>query len=353
MPPPTVEPTERLLVASFDGSARVKRKGGAYSAIIWQLPAWTIVAAASEFAADLTVNEAEYHGLLLCFDLLTKLDKGRILICGDSNLVIRHMRGEIACKAPGLQLLRQKAMDRLSDWPQYDLLHMKRDWNQSADRLASSVLQREEGEVITSEEERQDLITLNRLGELLKPRDDSPVAVVSAVTRSTRRGRSAPEALQEEIVQRIRCKRIVQAQNEEKWVMDMKTYLRGDVAEMQSKDAKFCARIASDYGVDKSGLLLYCPPTTRMDEDRDTVARVVVPEALQQDFLRHYHASLEGGHQGIGRTFHRIKAHFHWRGLFKSVQDLWVNAQTARLRKGDHSFRESRLGMCRPRTHSR
>jgi hypothetical protein len=34
MPPPTVEPTEKLLVASFDGSARVKRSGGAYSAII-------------------------------------------------------------------------------------------------------------------------------------------------------------------------------------------------------------------------------------------------------------------------------------------------------------------------------
>ena len=34
MPPPTVGVNETLLVASFDGSARVKRKGGAYSAII-------------------------------------------------------------------------------------------------------------------------------------------------------------------------------------------------------------------------------------------------------------------------------------------------------------------------------
>jgi hypothetical protein len=48
--------------------------------------------------------------------------------------------------------------------------------------------------------------------------------------------------------------------------------------------------------------------------------RVVVPETLQQDFLHHYHASLEGGHQGIGRTFARIRKHFHWRGLFRSVQ---------------------------------
>ena len=70
MPPPTVEVGENLLVASFDGSARVKKKGGAYSAIVWKLLEWTIVAAASEFAKDLTVNEAEYRGLLLSFDLL-------------------------------------------------------------------------------------------------------------------------------------------------------------------------------------------------------------------------------------------------------------------------------------------
>ena len=49
----------------FDGSARVKNKGVAYSAILWKLPEWTIVAAISEFAENLTINEAEYRGLLL------------------------------------------------------------------------------------------------------------------------------------------------------------------------------------------------------------------------------------------------------------------------------------------------
>ena len=141
MRPPTVEVGESLLVASFDGSARVKRKGGAYSAIIWKLPEWTVVAAASEFATDLTVNEAEYRGLLLSFDLLASQTRGRVIICGDSNLVIRQMRGEVDCKAPGLQLLRHKAMEKLRSWPDHAFLHMKREWNQSADRLASEALQ--------------------------------------------------------------------------------------------------------------------------------------------------------------------------------------------------------------------
>ena len=34
MPPPTVEADEELLVASFDGSARIKKKGGSYSAVV-------------------------------------------------------------------------------------------------------------------------------------------------------------------------------------------------------------------------------------------------------------------------------------------------------------------------------
>ena len=63
-------------MASFDGSARIKKKGGVYSAVIWKLPEWTIVPAESRFVTDLTVNEAENNGLLLCFDLLEDLDRG-------------------------------------------------------------------------------------------------------------------------------------------------------------------------------------------------------------------------------------------------------------------------------------
>ncbi|POM74090.1 Reverse transcriptase [Phytophthora palmivora] len=56
---------------------------------------------------------------------------------------------------------------------------------------------------------------------------------------------------------------------------------------------------------------LFCTKKVQRDEDRDAVIQLVVPESLQQDFLHHYHASLEGEHQGIGRTYLRIRAHFH------------------------------------------
>ncbi|POM74739.1 Reverse transcriptase, partial [Phytophthora palmivora] len=92
-PIPVIQAEEELYVVSFDGSARVKRGGGAYSAILWKLPEWTVIQARSAYAEDLTVNEAEYHGLLLCLDLLSTVDRKRVMFCGDSNLVIRQVKG--------------------------------------------------------------------------------------------------------------------------------------------------------------------------------------------------------------------------------------------------------------------
>ena len=143
MPPLTVEADEELLVAIFDGSARIKNKGGSYSAVIWRLPDWTIVAAEFRYALDLTVIEAEYNGLVLCFELLADLDRRRVIFCGDSNLVIRQMRGEIDCKAPGLQLLKHKTLGKSRSWPSHEFLPVEREWNQIADRLSSTSLQKE------------------------------------------------------------------------------------------------------------------------------------------------------------------------------------------------------------------
>ena len=60
---------------------------------IVEIPEWKIVNVAVEYATDLPVNEAEYCGLLLGLKLLADQARGRIIICDDSNLVIRQMRG--------------------------------------------------------------------------------------------------------------------------------------------------------------------------------------------------------------------------------------------------------------------
>ena len=67
--------------------------------------------------------------------------------------------------------------------------------------------------------------------------------------------------------------------------------------------------------VSDDGLLLYCPHV-ETSGDREAAIRLVIPEGFQSDFLHYFHTSLEGVHQEIGRTYHRIRRRFHWRGLF-------------------------------------
>ncbi|OWZ18152.1 reverse transcriptase [Phytophthora megakarya] len=178
---------EHLYAARFDGPARVRRGGGAYSPNLWKLPAWRVLKARSGYAEGLTED----------------LDPRRLVICGDSNLVIQQVRGEIDCKAPGLTLLRQRALDRLRIWPDHKLLHVKQDWNGSADGLAGAALQRQCG--------IEGLVTFSRLDEVLVARVGDEVAQIFAVTTRSK-------ARSGEVVRELRIEQVRQTQDEESWI---------------------------------------------------------------------------------------------------------------------------------------
>ena len=154
---------------------------------------------------------------------------------------------------------------------------------------------------------------------------------VAADTRTAARRRHSPQIVQEKIVQQIRLKRIERAQDEESWISNLKIYLTEDVSTITSADAKSRVLIAPDYDIDQDGMLLYCPRSSTKSEDCSELVRHVIPESLQQDFIRHHHTSLERGHQGVGRTYQMIKAKFHWTGLYRSVERFvgeYVNFET-------------------------
>ncbi|OWY94044.1 reverse transcriptase, partial [Phytophthora megakarya] len=297
--------------------------------------------------------------MLLVISLLDDLDVdvARLIVCGDSNLVIRQMRGEMDCKSPGLKLLRAQAWNALRGWPQHEFLHIRRDWNVSADMLAGQALQRQQDKNSYNMGELEDLRTLHRLGEVVRPTThdaegddhvlkaetrglDDPVSeaetrdlddvgrgtkkVCPVITRSRDAQNPAPrrplEVLKVLEVQRLRLDRVCTAQEEEAWIANLKKFLDGDISGLSRREAKNCPKIAEQYEVGESGLLYYHVRGSEAAENRDTIMKLVVPETLREDVLHHYHASLEGGHQGIGRTYQRIRRHFHWPGLFKSVQ---------------------------------
>ena len=66
---------------------------------------------------------------------------------------------------------------------------------------------------------------------------------------------------------------------------------------------------------------------------------LVIPELLQQDFLHHYHTSLDGGQQGVSRTYQRIRYNFHWRELYRSVERCVGECVDFTTGKGKHILR--------------
>ncbi|OWZ19065.1 reverse transcriptase [Phytophthora megakarya] len=319
IPVPKIGRTESLR----ESPPRVKREGGAFSAVVWQLPNRDVVKTASGYAEGLTGNEAEYRGMLLGLSLLEDLDVTRLIICGDSNLAVRQMRGEMDY---GLKLLRQQALKRAARTVGLEFLHVRRDWNASEDMLDGQTFQRQGGKDVHSVEEIEDLKTLNRLGEVLQPTlpvpgretrgTDDPRRGTRRVYPVTTRSRDAshqttrrhPEAWKEIQVQRLRLDRVRTAQDEEIWIANLKKFLSEDISELSKQEE-----------VGESGLLYYHARGDESTEDRDSIMKLVVPETLRQDVLNHYHASLEGGHQGIGQTYQRIRHHFTDQG-FKTVQ---------------------------------
>ncbi|OWY92516.1 reverse transcriptase [Phytophthora megakarya] len=118
---------------------------------------------------------------------------------------------------------------------------------------------------------------------------------------------SDPNSLREEVVRELRIERIRQVQDEESWIMGLKKYLVGEIRDLTQEEAKMFGSIAMNYEVDQLDLLFYCPTTKETAADRDKLMRLVIPETLQQDILHHYHTSLQGGHQGVGGTYDRIR----------------------------------------------
>ncbi|KAG3108811.1 hypothetical protein PI124_g14230 [Phytophthora idaei] len=68
---------------------------------------------------------------------------------------------------------------------------------------------------------------------------------------------------------------------------------------LDADEAPLSGKIANEYEVDESGLLLYCPRAKKTDGEHDLAAKLVIPEDQQKDAHHHYHSSFEGEHQGI------------------------------------------------------
>ena len=87
-----------------------------------------------------TNNFAEYSALILSLEVCLSKNIKDIIIKGDSNLVIKQIKGEYLVKSELLLPLYNKAMKLLYNFNSYQLIHIRREKNGRADKLANEAV---------------------------------------------------------------------------------------------------------------------------------------------------------------------------------------------------------------------
>lgn len=222
-PMPSLRRDMQGIIVTFDGAVRTKEpKMGSYGAIVWKTPEWRVLAAAYDVAPGLTVNDSEYCALIMGLELALQHTKERIIICGDSRIVIGQVNGDLRCHQPNLVLWLNKARDLVQQFEKVHLLHVARQYNQSADYLTRVAMKEEHAGVTESDDGRSALEQLNTLPTLLYSTVDEdpepaklepvvamlqygrePTAEVNVVTRSRRKKKTIdpPTSFDTEVVQ--------------------------------------------------------------------------------------------------------------------------------------------------------
>ena len=98
------------------------------------------VASVSKFVGNTTNNVAEYNGLILGLEKASELGFQHVEVAMDSELVVKQMKGEYKVKNERLLELFLKARQLASTFASFKIVHVKREYNRAADRLANQAM---------------------------------------------------------------------------------------------------------------------------------------------------------------------------------------------------------------------
>ncbi|MBI5405611.1 ribonuclease HI family protein [Candidatus Kaiserbacteria bacterium] len=105
------------------------------------------VASVSRFLGTRTNNFAEYEAVILAFETLAKLLKGKtgaveVAVKMDSELVVKQMKGVYKVKHPTMKAQYARLMHAASAFKSVSFTHVPRAQNSDADALANEAMDR-------------------------------------------------------------------------------------------------------------------------------------------------------------------------------------------------------------------
>ncbi|HKJ35722.1 MAG TPA: ribonuclease HI family protein [Solirubrobacterales bacterium] len=87
-----------------------------------------------------TNNVAEYRALLLGIELARELGADEVDLVGDSELIVKQVKGEYKVKKPDLKPLHAAVREAVSGLSSWSIRHVKREQNAEADRVVNETL---------------------------------------------------------------------------------------------------------------------------------------------------------------------------------------------------------------------
>ena len=127
------------LVVNVDGGSRGNPGPAAIAAVV-TTPEGGLIEERSDTIGVATNNVAEYRALLLGIQLAKAHGASEVDLIGDSELIVRQVRGEYRVKDAGLRPLHAEALKALRDFERWSISHVRRDENAAADALLNEAL---------------------------------------------------------------------------------------------------------------------------------------------------------------------------------------------------------------------
>jgi ribonuclease HI len=132
------------LVVNVDGGARGNPGPAAIAAVV-QGPGGEVLEERGERIGRATNNVAEYRALLLGIERAAAFGASELELVGDSELIVKQVRGEYKVKDAGMRELHAQVKAALRSFDSWSIRHVRREHNAEADRLVNEALDGADG----------------------------------------------------------------------------------------------------------------------------------------------------------------------------------------------------------------
>jgi ribonuclease HI len=127
------------LVVNVDGGARGNPGPAAIGAVVRDA-AGEVLDERGERIGTATNNVAEYRALLLGIERAAQLGASELELIGDSELIVRQVKGEYKVKDATMRELHTEVKRALRPFERWSIRHVRREHNADADRLVNAAL---------------------------------------------------------------------------------------------------------------------------------------------------------------------------------------------------------------------